>query len=82
MSTTYSIRPPKPTYELQYQHLRLGEYVERDDGVVGITVRVDGRAWRQFIPLALTQDLSVGVAVDCSPHHRYRRLNATVQIES
>lgn len=82
MSTTYNFVPAGPAYGLENQNVCLGEYVERDDGIVGIIVKVDGHAWRQFIPLALTQDHPVGMAQACSPHRRYRRLNATVQIVS
>lgn len=82
MSTTYNFVPGSPAYDLEYQHVRLGEYVERDDGIVGIIVKVDGLAWRQFIPLAITQYSPAGVAEACPSHRRYRRLNATVQIVS
>ena len=80
MSTTYNFVPGTPAYDLEYQHVRLGEYVERDDGIVGIIVK--GSSWREFVPLARTQDDPPGVAQACSSHRRYRRLNATVQIVS
>lgn len=82
MSTTYNFVPGSPAYDLEYQHVRLGEYVERDDGIVGIIVKSTGSSWREFVPLARTQDDPPGVAQVCSSPRRYRRLNATVQIES